>query len=92
MPDTDFSLNFVCPTCGARPHEECDLKSDAPRFTSHAERRSIAEDYLGSAAFSAGSPLSVWDGKRVARNAYRTLIQGPNRATGLFATRYPEPR
>ena len=49
MPDTDFSLNFVCPTCGARPHEECDLKSDAPRLDVY-KRQAGSERRQGSGA------------------------------------------
>jgi hypothetical protein len=60
MADVDFSLNFVCPTCKARPQEECTQKSGAPLFTSHGERWDIADDYERSAAFREDSPLSVW--------------------------------
>jgi hypothetical protein len=56
MPIVDFSLNFVCPACGARPQEKCKLNSGA----SHIQRWDIAYGYQRSAAFCQDSPLSAW--------------------------------
>lgn len=60
MAVVDFSLNFVCPTCRARPQEKCARKDGTPLFTSHGERWDIADDYKRSAAFREDSPLLVW--------------------------------
>jgi hypothetical protein len=45
MAENDLSLNFVCPTCGVKPQEKCELKSGVPRFASHVERWDIAKDH-----------------------------------------------
>jgi hypothetical protein len=60
MPNGDYSLNFACPTCGANPHEKCELNSGTPRFVSHVERWDIAKDHLRDTNFREKSPLSAW--------------------------------
>ena len=45
MGENDLSLNFVCPTCGVKPQEKCELKSGVPRFSSHVERWDIVKDH-----------------------------------------------
>jgi len=42
---TDFSLDFICPVCGAQPKEKCTLTTGAARFESHVERKWIAQDH-----------------------------------------------
>jgi hypothetical protein len=58
MTGTSFSLNFVCPTCGAQPGEECKQNGGTRGLMSHAQRLDIADGYQCSAAFRAGSPLA----------------------------------
>jgi hypothetical protein len=48
----DFSLDFVCPICDAQPQEKCEMRSGAPRFESHIERKWIAQDHRRKAALS----------------------------------------
>jgi len=38
-------LDFVCPVCAAQPREECELRTGAPRFEPHVERKWIAGDH-----------------------------------------------
>jgi len=37
-------LAVRCPTCGARPGEECELSTGQPRAEPHLDRRLIAGD------------------------------------------------
>ena len=39
------TLDYVCPVCGARPGEPCNLTTGEPRFTPHMERKWIADDH-----------------------------------------------
>lgn len=64
MPDGDVSLDFVCPTCGADPHEKCVMGSGTARSESHVERLDIAKDYLRRVSFREKSPLSHWMDRR----------------------------
>jgi hypothetical protein len=64
MPIADFSLNFVCPKCRARPKEQCRLSDTTSAYVSHAERWAIASGYLNSIPFCADSPFVRLDRKR----------------------------
>jgi predicted RNA-binding Zn-ribbon protein involved in translation (DUF1610 family) len=44
MMNTDGSLKFVCPVCGAKPQERCKMNSGMPRLESHRERRDVSKD------------------------------------------------
>jgi hypothetical protein len=37
-----------CPTCGAKPTEQCELNTGQPRTNPHRDRRLTAEDLLSS--------------------------------------------
>ena len=52
----DLSLDFVCPVCDAQPQEKCTLRTGAPRFESHVERKWIAQDHRRNAALKEPDP------------------------------------
>jgi hypothetical protein len=60
MSIADFSLNFVCPTCGAPPQEKCKSRGGTRGLESHIERWKIAYGYQRSAAFRRDGPLCIW--------------------------------
>ena len=53
---TDLSLDFVCPVCDAQPQEKCTLRTGAPRFESHVERKWITQDHRRKAALKEPDP------------------------------------
>jgi len=53
---TDLSLDFVCPVCDAQAREKCKLRTGAPRFESHVERKWIAQDHRRKAALKEPDP------------------------------------
>ena len=40
----DKTESVICPTCSAAPGEKCKLTTGEPRFTSHRDRRAVADD------------------------------------------------
>jgi hypothetical protein len=55
----DFSLDFVCPTCKAQPHEECVKTPGGPRKGSHTQRKWIAEEFHRALALTKVLPTAV---------------------------------
>jgi len=45
MPMPFIALDSICPTCGAQPHEECNLKIGNALFDYHFERWKTARDH-----------------------------------------------